>query len=150
MSPNRGKSQGIKKETNFVSFYSQEEENREKGEKKNEIFIPLKSLTEFLLAPAGLRLQRLSERMNYDFSQLKHKNQHTWPKLGKILAHNKSQWCLSKEQRGKTETNPNPQMLTAQEHNSSSAQPWTTNPCFALFNSVRTSSHLTEPGGERL
>lgn len=60
MLPNHGISQGIKKETIFVSFYSQEEENGEKGEKKNEIFIPLKSVTEFLLAAAGLRLHRLS------------------------------------------------------------------------------------------
>lgn len=74
MCPNRGISKGIKKETIFVSFYSREEENGE----KNEIFIPLKSATEFLLAAAGLRVQRLSERMNLDgFTQMKHKNQHT-------------------------------------------------------------------------
>lgn len=145
MRPNPGISKGINKETIFVSFYSQEEE---KGE-NNEIFIPLRSVTEFLLAVTDWeRFQRLSERMNLDgVTQMKHKNQHAWPKSGKILAH-KSQWCSSKEQWGETETNPNPQMLTAEEHDSSSAQPWTTNLCSALFNSVRTSSHLTEPGGE--
>lgn len=89
-----GHKQRDKKETIFASFCSQEEENRE----KKEIFIPLKLVTEFLLAAAGLRLQRLSESMNLDgFTQMKHKNntlgqnlETFWPTTSPSDAHPKS------------------------------------------------------------
>lgn len=83
-----------KKETIFVSLYSQEEGNGE----KTEIFIPLKSVTELLLAAAGLWLQRLSERVNLDgFTQMKHKNntlgqnlEKFWPTTSPSDAHPRS------------------------------------------------------------
>lgn len=145
MCPNHGISKGIKKRNNLciILLTGGRKWRKEWNLYSSEIGPRI---------PAGSSRFETSETLWKDEFRWIHSNEASKSThLGKIWKSFGPQVPVMLIQRARRKDRNQPKSTDADSTGThGSAQPWTTNPCFALFNNVRTSSHLTETGGEIL